>query len=46
MNSGTVERWAGSSATRLFQSYHSYGRVLRSAIAYGFDQVFSRWKSG
>jgi hypothetical protein len=37
---------AGSSARRLFQSKRSYARVPRSAGAYGFVQLSSRWKNG
>jgi hypothetical protein len=46
MKPGTRASMAGSSLTSEFQSNRSYHRVPRSATAYGFDQLISRWKNG
>jgi hypothetical protein len=46
MNWGTSAFRLGSSLASEFQSNHSYRRACRSAGAYGFVQVISRWKNG
>ncbi len=46
MSPGTSPRSDGSSERRLFWSYHSYSRLVRSTGASGFDHESSRWKIG
>ena len=46
MSSCTTARACGSSARRLFQSYHSYSRVPGSLGAYGLVHVIRRSNRG